>query len=428
MTATWFGVRRDRAAAALAIGASASFLLCGYEFLRSVSQSLYIGAYTADRLPVVMALGPVGTLLFIWGYARLLSAAGARRAILLTAAGSALALVACFAAIQAGSRVATGVLYVFREAYIVVLIEQVWSFINSSVRREEGARLNGPVCGIASIGAIAGGLLVKALAVAVGSANLLLLAAATLVPTALLAIVAYEIAGEPQPTAEEAGGRRGHLGAGLLIRSRTLRDLALIVAATQVVSTLVDLQFSRYVEQAFPAKDLRTQWLGGFYAQLNTAAAAFQFVAAPLLLRWVPLRAIHLAIPAVHLAACAASIVRPSLAAAGTAYMAFKVLDYSLFRAAKELLYVPLSYDARYRAKELVDAFTYRFAKGAASLGLALATRVAAVPTAALPAAALAVIVAWFPLAWQITARPAASPTPGSPAGDGRRVSREQTP
>ena len=70
MTPTWLGIRRDRALAALIIGGSAGFLLCGYEFLRSVSQSLFIGAYTADRLPVVMALGPVGTLVFIWEIGR----------------------------------------------------------------------------------------------------------------------------------------------------------------------------------------------------------------------------------------------------------------------------------------------------------------------------------------------------------------------
>ena len=55
-------------------------------------------------------------------------------------------------------------------------------------------------------------------------------------------------------------------------------------------------------------------------------------------------------------------------ASAGLAYMAFKVIDYSVFRAAKELLYIPLSFDRRYRAKELIDVFGYRFGKGGMSL------------------------------------------------------------
>ena len=48
--------------------------------------------------------------------------------------------------------------------------------------------------------------------------------------------------------------------------------------------------------------------------------------------------------------------------------VAFKCIDYSLFRAAKELLYIPLSYDAKYRTKGIIDVFAYRFGKGAASL------------------------------------------------------------
>lgn len=53
------GVRRDRVDAAAAIAVSAAFLLCGYEFVRSVSSSLFIHAYGAKNLPIVMALGPV---------------------------------------------------------------------------------------------------------------------------------------------------------------------------------------------------------------------------------------------------------------------------------------------------------------------------------------------------------------------------------
>jgi AAA family ATP:ADP antiporter len=53
------------------------------------------------------------------------------------------------------------------------------------------------------------------------------------------------------------------------------------------------------------------------------------------------------------------------------AYLFFKTMDYSLFRAAKEVLYIPFPFDVRYRAKELIDAWGYRFGKGGASLAIA---------------------------------------------------------
>jgi AAA family ATP:ADP antiporter len=406
-----------RVAAAFWIALAASFLLFGYEFIRSVSQSLYIGAYGAARLPVVMAAAPLGTLLVIVLYGRLLSLAGPRRAILLTTLLSAGLILACAQAIRGGSRVATGVLYVFREAYIVLLVEQVWSFINSTLCQGEGRKLNGPICGVASLGAIAGGLVVNHLAIGLGSVNLLVLAAGSLVPTGLCAVLAYRRGGEPQPAAAEARGRQGHLGLRPLLQSRVLRDLALIVMATQVVSTVLDLQVSRYVEAALPLRDERTRWFGGFYAVLNIGAAAFQFILAPLLLARLRLRVIHVTIPLVHGTLCVAALVWPSLTAAAAALMMFKVLDYSLFRAAKELVYVPLSFDARYRAKELIDAFGYRLAKGGASLGLVVANRLMTVPAVALPGIALVALAAWIPLAVQLTAGRPPAGRPASPEG-----------
>jgi len=397
------GIGWGKVAAALAIALSACCLLCGYEFIRSVSQSLYIEAYGADRLPIVMALGPVGTLLMVYGYGVLLSFAGAKRAIFYTSFLSGLAIVACCLAINDGSKIATGFLYVFREAYIVLLVEQIWSFINSTVRRDEGSKLNGPICGIASLGAIAGGFAVQHYARAIGSANLLVFAALSLIPAGLLAAWAYHIAGEPMPAPGEARGRQGHLGLSALFKSGTLTRLAALIALTQAVSTVFDLQLSRWVEQGIPDADERTRWFGGFYAQLNIGSAFFQFIAAPLLLSWVPLRAIHVAIPLAHLATCALVIVHPSLFAAAAAYLVFKVLDYSVFRAAKELLYIPLSYDSRYRAKELIDAFGYRFAKGAVSGILAGVKQLTALHPLTYPITALAATLAWLPLVVQLT-------------------------
>ena len=67
----------------------------------------------------------------------------------------------------------------------------------------------------------------------------------------------------------------------------------------------------------------------------------------------------------------AVSLAHPTLGFAAGAYIVFKMFDYSLFKAAKETLYIPLSYDARYRAKEVVDVLGYRTAKGATSAVIA---------------------------------------------------------
>jgi ATP:ADP antiporter, AAA family len=402
----------------LAIGGAAAFLLFGYEFVRSVSTSLFIGAYGAQNLPVVMALGPVGTILVVYVYGVLLSRLGPERAVLATSAISAAVLVGCYVALQRGINPAAGVLYVFREAYIVVLVEQYWSFINSTFKTKEARQVNGPITGLGSAGAVLGGMLVSLYAKRLGSEVLLLFAAVSLLPAGLLSWLAYASAGEPQPAPEEAGGRQGHLALRLFARSPYLVYLACLIATTQVVSTVLDLRFSGLLETAMPLKDARTAYLGGFYARINIAAFLMQFVATPVLLKLVALPLLHGAIPLVHLLAGLLLLLRPSLLTGALAYGVFKVLDYSIFRAAKEIFYIPLSFDARYRAKSVIDAFGYRLAKGSASLLLGVAGRVfGKLPGAIYPAVALAASAVWLPLVLRLTlGRPPDNGAAGQPA------------
>ncbi|MBI3946942.1 MAG: hypothetical protein HY321_13545 [Armatimonadetes bacterium] len=391
-------------AAVFALGAAAAFLLCGYEFIRSVSTSLFIDAYTADRLPVVMAVMPLGVLLTLYVYGVILSRLGPARALMATSGLSAGLIAACYAGLLAGWKPATGVLYIFREAYIVLIIEQYWSLINSVLSPEQAKRFNGPITGIGSLGSIAGGLLLKRFAVDVGTETFLLYAAASLLPAALCSWLAYTWAGEPQPSPEEAGGRQGHLALGIFARSRYLLLLAALIALTQFLSTALDLRFSTLVEAVYPVKDERTEFYGGFYALLNGSAAALQFLVAPLLLRAAPLRAVHAGIPLVHLAAAFVLLLHPTLAAGGAAYILFKALDYSLFRAGKEILYIPLSFDVRYRAKEVIDAFVYRFAKGGLGLGVTVAGGVLGkISGGTYPGIAMLCALLWLPIVLALT-------------------------
>lgn len=393
---------RHSVAAVLLVGVAAGFLLCGYELVRSVSVSLFIDTYGAHRLPIVMALSPVGLFVMLWGYGKLLSVKGTRYTLLITTVLSGTGILASYFAIVFNWSIALGILYILREAYIVLIIEQYWSFINSTLNDKQAQKLNGPICGIASVGAICGGLLVGFLAQRLGSATLLVFAAFSLIPAAGMAWWAYGLGGEPKE--DEKAKTEGSLALGLFWENRTLVYLALLIAATQALSTVLDLRFSGLLEMAKPLKDERTAFMGNFYALLNGLAFVFQFVVAPFLLRLLSLRRVHLLMPAIHLLTCSALLFYPTLLTGAIAYLAFKVLDYSVFRASKEILYIPMSFDARYRAKEVIDAFVYRGAKGALSgLFAVLGSAFGRLPSFFYPGVALGIIVIWGGLGYGLT-------------------------
>ena len=291
-----------------------------------------------------------------------------------------------------------------REAYIVLLIEQYWSFINSTLKSDQAKKINGPICGIASIGAIGGGMFVGRVSGWLSTEHLLLFAAFSLLPAASLSLLAHKLGGEPIPSSPDRQKGQGALALNLFRRNRTVLYIAMLVTLTQVIATVLELRFSGMLETAIPLMDKRTAYLGNFYAILNGAAFAFQFVVTPILLRYLPLRYVHFAIPILHLTTCIILFFHPSLLAGAGAYILFKALDYSVFRTGKEILYIPLPFDARYRAKEVIDAFIYRASKGITSgLIASAAILFGRLPGATYSAIAIVSATAWIYFAHLLT-------------------------
>ena len=387
--------------AAISISSAACFVLFGYEFIRSVSTSLFIDAYGAENLPRGMMAVPPSMIVLLYGYGRLLSWQGATRALVITSLFSAALILWSYTALSRGMHFAAAIIYVFREAYIVIVIEQFWSFVNSVLTTEQAKRINGPFCAVASLGSFLGGTLVSKWATVLGSEALLLFTAASLVPTAVLGIMAYRFGGEPKPNVEEAGGRLGHIGIGTLFRSKYLIFIGVLIISTQVVSTVLDLRFNLLVELERPDKDMRTAFYGAVYGNLGLAAGILQLVVVPLALRFIALRYIHLTIPIVHFVSSLILTLSPSLRTGTAAYVIFKALDYSLFRAGKELFYMPLSYDSRYRAKQIIDSFGYRFSKGGSAGVIELVRlRVGTIVGTAYSVTAMVMAVLWAPIAF----------------------------
>lgn len=377
---------------------AAAFTLCGYEFVRSISNTLFKQTYGAENLVVVMALIPLAVWLMLSIYGRLLSVAGPRKTLLMTTLASSLFVGGCFFAIRSGFQPATGILYLFREAYIVLLIEQYWSFINSSLGEPSAKKLNGPICGFASLGSITGGILLYQFAEPFGTLNMLLFAAAFTIPAAFISDFAYRKVGEPAPEK----GKKDYLGLKEFKLHPLLIFLFLIVIATQIVSATLDIRFQGILQTEIPDPDKQTAFSGGFFAWLNGIAAFLQFIAAPLLLRFFSLKKIFIFIPLVHITTIFFLTLEPTLASAGLAYLLFKVFDYSLFRASKEILYIPFSFNVRYRAKEVIDTFGYRFGKGASSFILALFQQTGFVLTNAYSLIALAASFVWVGLVFPL--------------------------
>ena len=87
-----------------------------------------------------------------------------------------------------------------------------------------------------------------------------------------------------------------------------------------------------------------------------------------------------LAVPAILGISVVSFLIAPGFAVVAVTKVMSKVMDYSVFRAAKEILYIPLSYREKTQGKAVIDMMTYRLAKGLSAviltvIGVEAATR-----------------------------------------------------
>jgi len=358
------------------ITAAGTLALCGYEMIRSAAASVFLAHYPAERLPEALVLVPLAMFALTWLFSVVLRRIGPGPTFTATLVFSGLVLAGSAWAVQHGVPGAPFFLYIFAQAYIVLIVEQVWAFINSRLKPRQGKRWNGVIIAASTLGSITGGIATGRLSVGLGSVTIAVLAAALTASAALVGRTAFRKAG-PQPTSPDRKPARlsDHFAWDLLRKDPTIRRLAWMVAAQQSVSVLLDIAFHRALQTAMPLQDPRTAFLGYFWAGVNLFSLVLQLGVCPWLLSRAPMRRVHGAVPLLYGTAALGAAAFPLLPVLGAAFFLSKTVDYSIFRAAKEVLYIPLSFTARYRAKMTVDALIYRSTKGVVSGLLSLAGR-----------------------------------------------------
>jgi ATP:ADP antiporter, AAA family len=359
----------------LALCTFAFVLLAGYAVARSATESLYISAYTSEMLPAVwVAVGFVSVLVVAW-YTSYVKRLALVRLFGFAVAISAVTLVLVLLAVGAKLPGSVFVLYIWKDVYIVVLVELFWSFANVVFRVRSAKWMYGLFLLMGALGGITGNLGVGVVAKQVGTANALwlvlpLLATDWLIIFALARSATGQVSVATDKDAPAAPFKEG---------MRTLREspylllLLLLIGVVQIAITLIDYVYNQSVEMAYPDEDARTAVMGKVYAAIDASSMILQALSGPVL-RWIGVGSTLLGVPILLGSAVLGFIAAPRFATMAIAKVASKALDYSLFRAAKEILYIPLTFEEKTRGKALVDMLTYRVAKALVSfllLGLA---------------------------------------------------------
>jgi AAA family ATP:ADP antiporter len=258
----------------------------------------------------------------------------------------------------------------------LMVVAQFWAFANDLYTHERGQRLF-PLVGIgASLGAWVGARLASSLMAAhAGPPRLLLAAALGLMVCIILTRSANHR--ERSHTGLAATGRiDGPLGPEggfrLILTNRYLRLIALMVILLNVVNTigeyllgnLVVAQASRALADGTAAGLTRSQLIGVFYGDffgwVNLVSLIIQLFVVSRVFKCVGVRGALFVLPLVAFVSYGGLALWPVLAAVRIGKIFENSTDYSLQNTAHHALFLPTSREAKYKAKQAIDAFCWR--------------------------------------------------------------------
>ncbi|MBI3493533.1 MAG: hypothetical protein HY047_17390, partial [Acidobacteria bacterium] len=180
-------IRRGESTRALLLFTCLFLVVTSYVVTKSTRDALFLEHYSAARLPYADIASSVSVGAVMAVYLRLGRRTGLRTLMVGTLIVFSVTSVA-FWALSRSSEPAwmLPMLYVWASVYGVLLPAQVWTLANSVLTTREAKRLYGIIGSGAITGWIVGGLMTKAVAARLGTANLLLMTSAALAICPLL--------------------------------------------------------------------------------------------------------------------------------------------------------------------------------------------------------------------------------------------------
>ena len=263
--------------------------------------------------------------------------------------------------------------YLFGDLWTTLMVATFFVFLNDSVTSDSAKRLYGLVGLGGVLGGAFGSITVRAWIKSgdVSTAVWMWICFGITLIIMGLAIFAGRYAmtpvrkitaqtdGSPQKPAKQNPAIEG---AKLVFRSPYLFAIVSIVGLYEIVSTLVDYQFTRTVLHFVDKSDLGAAF-GSAYVYMNVTAVIVQLFLTSLIMRKFGLKVALLILPLAILSVSAGYLALPILMIGMIMPSSDGGLAYSLNQSAKEALYVPTTRDEKYKAKAFIDMFVQRFAK-----------------------------------------------------------------
>lgn len=340
------------------------FIIVSYYTVKTASRSIILEDAGSAILPYIWIGSALVMLLLVPAYQWVCAHVSRFTLLFVTLFGAMGAIGLFWLGLQTPTVTEAALFYGFSDIISVVLVEQFWSLTNSEFQTQSARRWYGLIGSGGLLGGLAGALLTVQLIeqFGLGTGDLLLVSIAVIGVIAVISaymtfsgMFANRVAAQPDGTAPT--------GPRVVEENSYLLLVATILLLAQLATPFIEYQFMTLVGDQYADQDQRTVYLSQIFAWISGVA---------LLINLTMTRLVHR-----HFGAIGGLIVRPLVLAGGSAVFLLmpvvnvaamlrvldKALAYSINRASRELLYVPMSTLTVYQAKAWIDMLGFRMFK-----------------------------------------------------------------
>ena len=259
------------------------------------------------------------------------------------------------------------VFYVWISVFNLFAFSSAWSLLADVFSKEASGRLFGIISAGASLGSIAGASSVSVLVVNLGVANLVFLSIALLlVGIALKNLILRELRhfesieslGRFEHT---IGSKNPFAGFQLIIASKYLLLLCAFILLLTSVSTFLYMEQARIVREVFPTREARIAAFATIDLIVQTSALLIQIFLTAKIVKFFGITSLLSILGfVIALGFVILSFTHRAVLPLAVVMSIRRVGEYALVKPGREMLFVPLDSDSKYKVKNFLDAVVYR--------------------------------------------------------------------
>jgi AAA family ATP:ADP antiporter len=368
-------LREGEARTALLMFAYSFLAMTAYNIIKPITRSKFIDRLGADNIPWVLLAAALLIGVIMQGYSRLAGLLPGRAVIPVTQGGLAVLLVLFWSLFTGSSEGWIPVAFYFLGLVMgILLISQFWTLANDIFDARQAKRLFGFI----GAGSVLGGMMGSGLttqAKRLGTPNLLLVSAAVL---ALCVVIVWTVLRRAKTTRlagiAKAGEEESVSGAEavrLLRESRHLQVIALVIGFAALGSSIIEQQLNMAAAEFLGTKDsdALTSFLGGVIFYISLIGFFIQIALTSRIHRLLGIGFALLVLPISLGTSALVMLVYHSIWAPAFGRVMDTSFRYTLDKTTREVLFLPLPTDLKYRAKPFVDVTIDRlFGKGGSAV------------------------------------------------------------